>query len=513
MTFFRPEWLLLGALLPLIVLLYFKKKQVLEYRVSSLEFWEEAVREKQGFRVRRIDRYLPLILQLLAGLLLVTAAAGPVWVRPFSGDRVVVALDCSFSMKAVEGGVSRFERAREEAGGIIRSLPGSSKVTLVLLADGARELVADAAPRQALEALAKAECTSRPLNAAFAAAHLGALSSPVILVTDKELELGDRAVRVGGVPDNAGITRARYDYYGGEVFFAVKNYFPGKKRVTLSLWAGGKKIDSFTVEMQPGAEGEFSFGAPGAEGLLTLKIEEPDALAEDNVYFVPAGNRGKKKVLLAGGNFFLEKALAAMADVRLARAGSPEEGDGPRVVIVAGGGDAPALPEGAGVWYLVPGSGKTAGGAVKNASLQAFPSPLTEGLILRDVYLEEAAPLPAGEGMQEVLGAGGVTVMAAGVENGRRTVYSSIDFNRTNLVTQPDFPVLVSNIVDWLAAGGTGEYPDNPPASMITAGGTNPGTGNKSGAPVPLFVPLEKAALAAVLALLVLEWEVTRRGL
>ncbi|MCL6610362.1 MAG: BatA and WFA domain-containing protein [Peptococcaceae bacterium] len=512
MTFFRPEWLLLGALLPLIVLIYFKKKQVLEYRVSSLEFWEEIEREIQGVRVRRIDRYLPLILQLLAGLILVLAAAGPVWVRQFAGDRVVVAVDCSISMKAVEGGASRFDVAREEAGRIIRALPGESAVSLVLLSDGVRELATDATPKAAGEALEGAECVSRPLNADFAAGYLKGCASPVIVVTDKDLNLGDRVVRVGGALDNAGITGASYDYYSGSVFFTVKNYSQSRKRVTVSLWSGGQRIDAAAMEVQPGAWGDFSFAAPGADGLLTLKIEDPDMLEEDNVYFVPAGNMGKKKVLLAGGNYFLEKALASMADVSLARAGSPEEGEGCRAVIVAGGADAPALPEGAGVWYLAPGPGGTAGGGVKNAYLQAYDSPLTEGLAMKGVYLEEAARLATGEGMQWILGAGDAAVMAAGNENGRKTVYSSIDFNRTNLVLLPEFPVLVSNIVNWLAEDADAEYPGNPPARFVV-GWADPGPGNNVRAVTPLFFPLGGIALAVVPLLLAAEWEVYRRGL
>lgn len=384
MSFYGPAWLGLGALLPLIVLLYFKKKQVQEYRVSSLEFWEEAVREKQGLRVMSIDRYLPLALQLLAGLLLVLAAAGPLWVRQPAGDRVVVALDCSLSMRAVEDGVSRFAAAREETGRIIRDLPGNSAVDIVLLADGVRELVTGASPSRALEALKGAECTSRPLDVAVATGYLGSSPGSVILVTDKEMTLGDRVVRLGGELDNAGITGASYDYYSGSAFFTVKNYSRDTKRLTVSLWSAGKKLDARSVAVEAGAVGQFSFPAPDAGGALVLKIEERDMLEEDNQYLLPAGEKGKKKVLLYGNNFFLEKALASMVDVSLARAGIPAQEEECRAVIVAGGG-APVLPAGAGVWYFAPASALTAGAGVKNARVQAAGSFLTEGLDLKGV--------------------------------------------------------------------------------------------------------------------------------
>jgi hypothetical protein len=498
------------------VLLYLKKQPVVEYRVPSLRFWEEALREEQGFRLRRLDRYLSLLLQLLAGLFLVLAAAGPLWARPFPAERVVVALDGSFSMRAVEAGTSRFEQARQEAGRIIRDLSEGARVTLVLLAEGVQELVVDAAPREALEALARAQCASRPLNAALAAARLAAYPSPVILVTDKNLQLGDRIVRVGGALDNVGLIRARYDYYHGEVLFAVKNYSSGKKKVTLSLWQGSTLLDAVAAELSPQSEAEYSLAAPAAEGVLTLKIEDPDALAEDNAYFVPAGNQGKKRVLLLGGDFFVEKALAAMADAALLKVESNEEAAGEeasraQVVIAADGQLPPALPERAGVWCLAAGSALPE--VNERLPLKALPSPLTEGLVLKEVYLEGAVALPAGEGMQVVLKAGDLPVMVAGVENGRRTVYSSLDFRRTNLVTRPDFPLLVNNLVQWLAADAAGEHPDNPPAALITGEGLDAASAASRPPPNPLAVPLARAALALVLALLLLEGEVARRGL
>jgi hypothetical protein len=424
-------------------------------------------------------------------------------------------MDCSLSMKALEGGATRFDAARAEARGIIRRLPEGSAVSIVLLSDGVREQAVDASPQKALEVLEKSVCSSRPLDVSFAAAYIKACTAPVIVVTDKELQLGRRMVRVGGELNNAGITRASYDYYGGGVFFTLKNYSGSAKRVVVELWSADRKIDAAAVELRAGAAGNSSFSAPGAGGVLVLKIEQQDMLEEDNIYFVPAGDEGRKKVLLYGKDYFLENALAAMADVRLldGSSGTADSGDRPAVIVAQGGAaPAPALPEGAGVWYLVPGTGAAAGKRLPGAGLRASGSPLTEGLALKDVYLEEAVPLAGGENMRKVIQAGEAVVMAAGYDNGRRTVYSSIDFNRTNIVLLPEFPVLVSNIVNWLAGDGGADVPGNPPP-FLASGGDSAGPAKDGPAGGPLYHRLGNFFILLALALLAAEWEVYRRGL
>jgi hypothetical protein len=513
MFFLKPAWLLPGLVLPLIVLLYFKKKQVLEYRVSCLEFWEEAIREKAGLRVKKIDRYLPLAMQLLTGALLVLAAAGPVWVRGFAGEKVTLALDCSISMRALEDGVTRFSAAREEAKRIIQSLPANSVVSVVLLKDGAEEWVRDAAPQRALEALGQAACTSEPLDAS-SSRYLDAYPSPVIVVSDKDLGWGDRAVRVGKDLDNAGIVRASYDYYTGSVLYTVKNYARGGNKVTVSLRSGNREIDAATVQVPAGEESSGAFKAPDAAGMLAVWIEEEDMLAEDNLYLVAAGDSGKKKVLLRAESFFLEKALASAADISLAVAGAAgEELEEYDVVITRDGSEISGLPPATGVWLLLTGEAAAEGeGGVKRAVLEPVSGPLTEGLQLKNVYLRQAGRLEEKEGFRAVLIAGGVPVMAYGFESGRKTVCSAIDFDATSLVLLPDFPVLVNNTVSWLDSGRAGSFDANPPPALMTGEESRSLAGRPAGAR-SLFTEFGNILFAAALLLLVAEWEVYRREL
>lgn len=511
--FLRPGWLLLGMLLPLIVLLYFKKRQSLEYRVSWLEFWEEAVREKAGIKINQIDRYLPLALQLALGALLALAAAGPLWVQQFTAERVTLALDCSISMRAAENGTTRFDLAKGEIMKIIRKLPSDSRISIVFLKDGAEERIRDADKQHALQVVEKAECGLQALNLAQGSKFLAAYPAPVIVATDKELDWGGcTTVRVGGSLENAGITRASFDYYSEKVLFTVKNYSPSGSQITVGLWNGNQKIDAARIKLPAGEESGGSFQVPEAAGMLAVKIEDEDMLEADNIYLVAAGDLGRKKVLLGREDLYLQKALAAAADVKLDVAGSAgdtyEQYD---VVITGDESDIAEISPQVGVWLLQAGGERQAKGEAHDIPLELRQTSLTEGLSLKNAVVKYAGRLEEKEGFQTVMEAGGEPVMAYGIEKGRRTVCSALNWEESNLVRQPVFPVLVSNVVNWLQ-GDEDQITANPPAAMILGEESGMAAG-KEAENRPLNTNLESILLAAALLLLVAEWEVYKRGI
>lgn len=512
--FLRPGWLLLGMLLPLIVLLYFKRRQSLEYRVSWLEFWEEAVREKAGIKINQINRYLPLALQLALGALLALAAAGPLWVQQFTAERVTLALDCSISMRAAENGTTRFDLAKGEIKKIIRKLPPDSRINIVCLKDGAEERIRDADKEHALQAVEKAECGLEALNLAQGSKFLASYPSPVIVATDKELSWGGcTTVRVGGNLKNAGITRASFDYYSGKVLFTIKNYSPAASQIAVGLWKGNQKIDAVSIKLPAGEESSGSFRAPEAAGMLAVKIEDEDMLEADNIYLVAAGDLGRKKVLLCREDLYLQKALAAAADVKLAVSGSLGEAYEGYDVVITGDSSkiAEISPPHVGVWLLQAGGEVQGDEGTNDIPLELGQTSLTEGLSLKNAVVKHAGRLEEKEGFQTVMEAGGEPVMAYGLEKGRRTVCSALNFAESDLVRQPVFPVLVSNVVNWLQ-GDEVQITANPPAAMIL-GEESGMTAGKKAENRPLNTNLDSILLVAALLLLVAEWEVYRRGI
>src|SRR5436853_7801263 len=109
-----PLAMLALASLPALAAIYILRNRFRRRQVSSLMLWQFRIQSKEGgSRVHRLQLPLLFFLELLALLLLVTAATGPHWKLAQATRPLVVVLDDSFSMRAVSDGVSARERARQ----------------------------------------------------------------------------------------------------------------------------------------------------------------------------------------------------------------------------------------------------------------------------------------------------------------------------------------------------------------------------------------------------------------
>lgn len=154
MTFLEPMTGLLAAAvcLPALLLLYFLKLRRRPLRVSSTMYWQEAARDMQAnvpFRWLRFNWLL--LLQLLALACLLIAAARPLLPGGgFTGKRLVLLIDTSASMGALDGDraiaatgtspASRLDEAKGRAREMIEALSrdaGSQRIMLARFASDA----------------------------------------------------------------------------------------------------------------------------------------------------------------------------------------------------------------------------------------------------------------------------------------------------------------------------------------------------------------------------------------
>lgn len=449
MSFLQPLGLLLALALPLIIVLHFRKRQVLEKEVSSLVLWDQVLREVQGVKARPINRYLLLLLQLLIGSLLVLALARPVWVAPWRGEEITVALDCSLSMQAAESGSTRLDRAKQELTGYLATLPDDVRLNLVLLQKNSRQVLEKARPQEVQEALAPIDCTSEALDVEMAARVLDACPAPRVVITDKDLPLGDRQIKVGGQPDNMGITGAAYDYYSHTVLCRVKNYGSRDRTALLQLEDGQGRRDVQKVAIPAGRETDMNWTRlnTGAQ-LLQITIQNQDLLAVDNSFLLPVGDSFNKKVLLVGQSYYLQQALASLPGITVQCVdrweGVKDQYD---LYIINQEPPAGMLPAKARVWRLNPPGEMLDGQIDGPAPLAISPGTLARDLEpdLQGAYADRCAALKVQPGCRAVMEAAGKPVMAAG----DRLLYSTPDWDHTNLALLPSFPILVDNILAW----------------------------------------------------------------
>lgn len=518
MKLLQPAGLLAAVLLPAILFFYLQKKQAATYQVPWLDLWEEALREAKGAGRRKIPPSLLLAIQLLAAILMILALSQPIWQEALKGQQVVLALDCSISMKAKIHGRDRFTEARKQASDYVQTLPDSARIMLVLLQEDSRIHLQDGTRDEALKALQEISCTNEALDIGKARALLSSVSGSRILFSDKVLKFGIKQVQVGGELENVGIRGATFDYYSGTLLCRVKNDGTGSRKITVEGQddQGHRDLQSLTIE--GGKEADLSFKMPGQPGLAAARILQEDMLAEDNTYIVPIGNAYKPRILLVGSSPFLREALASLPGIRLETADGLEALKDPYdLYIIAQKVQASLLPREGNVWNLFPPT-EMVGGYLKS------PEPLEEGnpgpevdwsMNLAEAYTGETAYLKAREGYRSILLADRKPVMIYGMEAGRKMIDSTLDLNQTNLVLLPDFPILVHTAVDWLTRDTVKGLPVNPPPAFTTGGEATPiqaETQAQNQGPF-LIRYLSPALIAGVLVLMLLEMEVYRHGL
>jgi hypothetical protein len=120
-----------------VVALYILKVKRRRENVPSLAFWMRLVREtKTTSLFKKLKRLLSLLLQILILLLLILALANPILSSALiKRESIVVIVDASASMKALEGKHTRFELARKVVADIITA-KGYEDDMMIILAAG-----------------------------------------------------------------------------------------------------------------------------------------------------------------------------------------------------------------------------------------------------------------------------------------------------------------------------------------------------------------------------------------
>ncbi len=131
MTFLWPEMLLLLLIVPAVVAVYFivlrrKKEAVLRY--ASLSMVKEAMSRGQTFR-----RHIPPLLFLVALIIMIIAIARPAAVitLPSQHQTIILAMDVSGSMRAVDVQPNRLTAAQAAAKAFVSEQPSNVRIGVV----------------------------------------------------------------------------------------------------------------------------------------------------------------------------------------------------------------------------------------------------------------------------------------------------------------------------------------------------------------------------------------------
>jgi hypothetical protein len=502
-----PVALALLALAVPIVLFYMLWLRREDMPVASSMLWRRALQDRTANAPwQRLRRNLLLLLQLLLLALLVLSLA-----RPFLSTEVrvtgnvVVVLDASASMGATdeEGSLSRFERARREAYGLVDGLGADHR--MVIIWAGPQALIASPATsdkgelRAALAGLAPSHGRSDMASALTLASASGKQlgDATVVLVSDGTLSVdGNPAlpqvparalyINVGKSARNLAITALSLrDTSGGpELFASVANSGSESSAALLSIKVDGVLRDSRRVQISGRDEAVITLqGLPLdmrlVEASLTVDDPEADLLPTDNNAWALRPRSPTSDVLLvSAGNGFLEKTLNLLPNMRLLKVAPAQYAASTNSygLTVLDAFMPSQLPPGNLLIFappespFVPVSGTIQYPAIGQVEVN---DPLMRFVDLSGTHVAVAQRLVTPPWARVLAWATtGEPLILVGETGGRRVAVVAFDLHQSDLPLQVAFPILTANLVEWLrptaAVVGRDALSAGDPVSIVT---------------------------------------------
>ncbi len=531
MSFLAPLSLVLGLLAVPILVLYMLKLRRRELPVPSTLLWQMVLRDREANAPwQRLRRNLLLLIQLLLLAALVLALARPFWRVPtVASGTLVVLLDGSASMQAtdVSGAPDRFEAARAAVRQLIDGLGTNGSMSIILVGREPQVLATATADKSDLyDALGRAQPSqgegdwAAAMALASGAVRAGdAARSVIVVVSDGGLPGGlppppaeVRYIPVGASADNLAIRAlaVRPSAAGPQLFASVANYGTAGRTVIVSVSINGKLFSAQQLTVPPNGSSDMVLSnLPPDPAVYQARLTLPasaatssggqvDALPLDDqawaVYQPPSAGR---VLVITPGNVYLEQVFAALAaqmgfqPFRL-KSGQPLPPDRFNLYVFDGpisgtlpAGDLLLINPSTNPLFEVGGVFTDTSGARVTQS-----DPLAQFVDWSGVHLLRAHQVTLPAWAHVLVQSNGGPLVFAGEVDGRRVAVLTFDLHESDLPLQVAFPILMSNLLNYLAPPQAFSAPDGvqpgDPVIIKTSGATNLAVQDPSGARLPV---------------------------
>jgi hypothetical protein len=482
----------------LVVVFYVLKLRRRAVPVPFSRIWDSVLRDKQATELfSKLRRLLSLLLQLALLALLVLALGDP---KPKEdlreGRHLVLLVDASASMKAVDVKPSRLGMAKAEAEKIVRGLGVSDRAIVVQMgsvptprssmsgdqtellqaigqltaSDTRADLEAGLSfGRDSLRGLPHGELVIIGDGAYGDSAELAELSRRVSLEGAEP-----RFVPIGKSGKNLSISEfsvRRYplDKSRYEVMLEVANLNDAPADVELELSGDGVVVDVTRLKLGPNERlPRYYQDLAGASRTLTARIKAAagtDDLPADDVAYALLPERRRARILVvSSGNTYLEASLLLdeYLDVSQITPGAPLP-DGKFDVAIFDAVAPPLSDRIGSVLYLNPpadGSPVPFGPALEDFGFDTWErkSPVLRFMSMGDIQVSKGhAFKPAAGSGDKVLGASDHgPILVSGAREGHRFVALGFDPRDSDLVLRIAWPLFVLNAINAFIEEDTG---------------------------------------------------------
>jgi Ca-activated chloride channel family protein len=483
MQFLNPYMLLTLGTIPVLIIIHTLKPKPRPVDVTNLFLWNEVLKERSyNLSFERLKKTLPLILQILIVILAALALARPTWTYwTAQKGNLVLVIDTSASMKTRSGSGMRFDLARQKAQQLVEERDRAQHVLIVEA--GKKPLVKTGFINntdQAQKLLKKLQPSDAPADLESAIYLALSFIDPakedlLYLITDGAgQDLSGlvkshpkiRPIIISGGEHNVGITKFEFrqhidrsDHY--EFMLEIKNFdlsaLECPIRLSIDRVVLFEKAISFEAQEKQVLIVPYS-GLINGIARATLEIDD-DFTVDNQAYLSLNAAKEIWVLLVSKGNHFLEKLLAAYPNFRVNSVKEiiptswPEQTARHDIVII----DRMDFPETARGNFLLIDSYSSSIPLVKTGRVRLpeiltwnRKSPLMADVDLSGLIVEESAQLQTDRQLQPVIDSARTGLMYAFEENGLRAVLLGFDFTRSDLPLKVAFPVMMSNIFNWL---------------------------------------------------------------
>jgi hypothetical protein len=446
-----PLALIALATVPALAAIYILRNRFRRRQVSSLVLWRFHVQSKSGgAKIHRLQLPLLFFLELLALLLLVAAATGPRWKLPQSSRPLIVVLNDSFSMRAVQDGVSSRDRAKE----FLQKLYSRQPPPFIRL------ILADAEPRslgsilthwsQVNDLLVHWKCWApeAAMDSAIAlASEIGGGQANILVLTDHQP--ADQKISnprlewlaFGQPLGNFAIVNASRTAFGDQdrclLEIANESDMAGSTRLIVQI--GTNTVQTSELSLGARQSQRLVFNIPAAAASLRATLD-PDALDADNKIELLPPIRRHVRVQVALTNDDLSAMVSRALDATGFRAALDQN---PELVIHSDNS-----PVGSNAWDVT-WSTHGATNAYTGPFILDNSHPLAKGVTL-DGVIWAAIAMTNVPGDVPVILAGNVPLLSEREDViGRRHITLNLNPSLSTVQDTPDWPILFWNILSW----------------------------------------------------------------
>jgi Ca-activated chloride channel family protein len=289
----------------------------------------------------------------------------------------------------------------------------------------------------------------------------------VVLPTDLQMPATVRYFPIGQQSENVAMSALSLQpSAGGQTLFAqATNYGTASAARRLDLYLDGTLFNAYNLNLAPGGDQSVVAEIPAQVRSVEARLvdnTETDVLAvDDQAWAVSNVGEGTKVRVMTGGNRFLETALSLLPSIEAmtvpANTSTFTETVAQVPVTILDGVVPTTLPPG-NLLFIAPIASTeffSITGQIDFPNPRPAPGddPLLRNISLSEVSILKANRIVPGSWSRIVVDSDGGPLLMAGERDGRRIVVLAFAFSQSDLPLQVAFPLLVSNIMGYLAPG------------------------------------------------------------